>query len=250
MRAALTVMMAAGLTALSAPAQACENPPAQAGVIIFNSDHKVMQYCNGDQWIGLWGGGGGGGGSGIPSCDNGEVPKWNNDEWTCGSDADTLAGLNCSPDQIAKFDGSAWICSASLSEPPTCNEDNNALQWNGNSWMCVNINSAPEYDLVGGLHSSDQCTDAGGVVFVSGENSFCRVTGASCPLGWNRYLNWGSYTSASCGSPWSCSTCNTGARAWGNNPAPTCTYSQQLNPEGGCTFGLVCTGNPSEVGCY
>lgn len=34
----------------------CAAPPAEAGVIIFNADHKVMQYCNGTQWVGLWGG--------------------------------------------------------------------------------------------------------------------------------------------------------------------------------------------------
>ena len=49
------------LTPLTARAQ-CVNPPAEMGVIIFNKDHKVMQYCNGDEWIGIWGGGGGSGG--------------------------------------------------------------------------------------------------------------------------------------------------------------------------------------------
>lgn len=39
---------------------ACVNPPAEMGVLIMNTDHKVMQYCNGDDWIGLWGSGGGG----------------------------------------------------------------------------------------------------------------------------------------------------------------------------------------------
>lgn len=34
-------------------------PDAEMGVIIFNKAHKVMQYCNGDNWVGLWGGGGG-----------------------------------------------------------------------------------------------------------------------------------------------------------------------------------------------
>jgi hypothetical protein len=38
-------------------------PNAEMGVIVFNKAHKVMQYCNGDDWIGIWGGGGGGSGS-------------------------------------------------------------------------------------------------------------------------------------------------------------------------------------------
>lgn len=46
----------------------CTNPPAEMGVLIMNKAHKVMQYCNGDDWIGLWGGGGGSGnGDGTPS---------------------------------------------------------------------------------------------------------------------------------------------------------------------------------------
>ena len=43
----------------------CVSPDAGAGVIIFNNDHKVMQYCNGDDWVGIWGGGGGSGGQRI-----------------------------------------------------------------------------------------------------------------------------------------------------------------------------------------
>lgn len=37
-------------------------PDANMGVLVFNTDHKIMQYCNGDKWVGLWGGGGGSGG--------------------------------------------------------------------------------------------------------------------------------------------------------------------------------------------
>lgn len=41
-------------------------PDAEMGVIVFNKAHKVMQYCNGDDWVGLWGGSGGGSG-GVPA---------------------------------------------------------------------------------------------------------------------------------------------------------------------------------------
>jgi hypothetical protein len=37
---------------------ACDNPPGEAGVQIFNSTHSVMQYCDGDKWIGMGGCGG------------------------------------------------------------------------------------------------------------------------------------------------------------------------------------------------
>lgn len=42
----------------------CSMPSGQdasAGVMIYNSAHKVMQYCNGDGWVGIWGGGAGAG---------------------------------------------------------------------------------------------------------------------------------------------------------------------------------------------
>lgn len=57
-------LIAALILAVPFGAQAqCVNPPAEMGVIIFNKAHKVMQYCNGDDWIGIWGGAGGGGGA-------------------------------------------------------------------------------------------------------------------------------------------------------------------------------------------
>lgn len=40
---------------------------ASEGALIYNSDHKVMQYCNGDDWIGIWGGGGGSGSGSTPA---------------------------------------------------------------------------------------------------------------------------------------------------------------------------------------
>lgn len=46
---------------------ACTAPPAEAGVMIFNTDHKVMQYCNGDIWVAMGGGGGSGSGAAAPS---------------------------------------------------------------------------------------------------------------------------------------------------------------------------------------
>lgn len=39
---------------------ACSAPAGEAGVLIFNTDHSVMQYCNGSIWVGMSGGGGGG----------------------------------------------------------------------------------------------------------------------------------------------------------------------------------------------
>ena len=62
MTTALCVVLAA------APAYAqCVEPEGRAGVMIFNGAHKVLQYCNGDDWIGLWGPGGSGGDDDVPA---------------------------------------------------------------------------------------------------------------------------------------------------------------------------------------
>ena len=47
----LLILVALVLLAMPAAAQ-CVNPPGEAGVQIYNSTHNVMQYCNGDKWIG------------------------------------------------------------------------------------------------------------------------------------------------------------------------------------------------------
>lgn len=51
----LIVFVLAGLsgTALAN----CSDPPGEEGVMVFNTDHGAMQYCNGDYWISLGGGG-------------------------------------------------------------------------------------------------------------------------------------------------------------------------------------------------
>lgn len=78
-----------------APAQAqCAMPsgtPASAGVIVFNVDHKTMQYCNGEKWVGM----GSGGGTGLPVCDDGEIAQFSAGEWQC-NDGSGLTNLNAS----------------------------------------------------------------------------------------------------------------------------------------------------------
>jgi len=46
-------VLSAGLL-FASPAQAdCADPAAVAGVMVYNADHKVMQYCNGTVWIAM-----------------------------------------------------------------------------------------------------------------------------------------------------------------------------------------------------
>ena len=79
----------------------------------------INSICN-DNRCGFFGGGGGGGGAGLPvGCANDQVAKWNGAAWICAADdagggggSDTLAGLNCSTNQLAKWNGTAWVCAA------------------------------------------------------------------------------------------------------------------------------------------
>lgn len=97
-RAALTVLIATGFIALSAPAHAnsCTTNGKSYGLgqIIFSLHHQAHLYCaGGGTWQYLYNSGRSGEGEA-------EAPP----------DADTLADLECTTDQIAKYDGSAWIC--------------------------------------------------------------------------------------------------------------------------------------------
>lgn len=78
------LILLAVILAWPAPARAdCANPAAEAASIVYNSDHNVMQYCNGSYWVAMGSGG-----------------------------LDTVSKLDCSSGQIAKWDGSAWACAA------------------------------------------------------------------------------------------------------------------------------------------
>lgn len=74
----LSVFIVSGAAWAQCPLPSGNN--AAEGVLIYNSDHKVMQYCNGDNWVGVWGGGSG---SGLPTCDDGEIAQWQGGKWEC-----------------------------------------------------------------------------------------------------------------------------------------------------------------------
>ncbi len=47
---------------------------------------------------------------GALSCAADEIARWTGSAWTCTADDDTLAGLACGTDEIARWTGSAWNC--------------------------------------------------------------------------------------------------------------------------------------------
>lgn len=126
-------------------------PPAcnagSEGTIIYNKDQKLVQFCNGTDWIGMVGSFGGGGTDTLAdlACQSGDVPEWNGTSWVCGAGGTglwtdsgngyltytgtdtgikvqaitgmsapsvTLADAGCANDEILKWDGDSWECAA------------------------------------------------------------------------------------------------------------------------------------------
>lgn len=86
------------MPAVSAFAQSACNA-AREGVILYNTDHKLVQFCNGQNWIGLAAKIGGAGDTlSDLSCANGEIVKWNGTAWACAQDSGGLAALQGSDD--------------------------------------------------------------------------------------------------------------------------------------------------------
>ena len=82
-RAALGAAFAVFALFMFAPSQAhaaCTNPAGVEGQAIYNTTHKVMQFCNDTLWISM------------------------------AAKADTLASLSCANNEVAKWNGSAWAC--------------------------------------------------------------------------------------------------------------------------------------------
>lgn len=125
-------------------------PPAcdatREGTIIYNKDSKLVQFCNGTDWIGMVAQIGGTGDTlDDLNCQNDEVPVWNGAVWVCGtgggdnlwSDSGSgyliydgekgvklanitgmgmpqysIGDLGCSASEILKWDGTNWACAA------------------------------------------------------------------------------------------------------------------------------------------
>jgi hypothetical protein len=74
------------------------------------------------------------------SCATDEVAKWNGSAWACAPDVDTdtLAGLTCALGQVAKWSGSDWVCFEDWDTLYSlgCSTDQ-IPKWNGSAWTCA-----------------------------------------------------------------------------------------------------------------
>jgi|GEM_PF-798525 len=150
------------------------------------------------------------------SCANGEIPEWNGTAWACGADdvidadadptnelntalaldgttlvitdaggaltsdlstLDTLANLSCGSGQVAKWNGSAWVCAAddnttysagtgldlagttfsllaSYQLPQSC-AGTQIARWDGAAWTCSSDVGVTDHGALSGLGDDD-----------------------------------------------------------------------------------------------
>jgi hypothetical protein len=96
-------------------------------------------------------------------CASGEIAKFDGSEWICAPDdnTDTLGELNCAPGAIAKFDGSEWIC-ASDDNSDTLGElscsDGQVAKYDETSkeWACADVGDGPQLCPAGFVALNDK----------------------------------------------------------------------------------------------
>ncbi|MGB4253931.1 MAG: hypothetical protein WBJ22_02340 [Minisyncoccales bacterium] len=116
--------------------------------------------------------------------------------------------------------------------------------------------------LVNGVHTQDECKNAGGEV-VDSDVTFkqCRFNASACPNGWTQYKYFTTTQSVTGGGGGGYPDCTTGAHTWQNKPIIEylCCSSQQIglgwreyccphrSGQTRCTFTYAII---TQVGCY
>ncbi len=198
--------------------------------------------------------------------------------WTC---AGISSGTNASCSSLLTVNG---VCGSSSGQPsiyaPTtslCSTGSaSAVSGSGPwSWSCSGTNggsstscSATKLMLVNNVHSYAACLQIGGAIFLNASTAMCRLSGAACPSGWTRYMQYGRWRSptCSCQSPWSCSSGPTSGCGWygcfccemafDHHVTDNCvTHAQGCGwdaPIGAniCDYPGCCGTDMVEIGCY
>ena len=138
--------------------------------------------------------------------------------------------------------------------------------------------------LVNGDHTTTDCTNAGGTVESGDSSDFCRMTAASCSVGWTQYQNWsaasgesasgyfgaipgthpsGAQFSDCCNNLQTPATCTASGHSWSNTVPAECTaggtvsqcglvaaYGCPSDCVGGCGAPSHARANITQIGCY
>lgn len=160
MQIILRTLLLAFLFMLPAPgAQAApsECNAAREGVILYNVQHKLVQFCNGAQWIGLAAKIGGAGDTlSDLNCTSGQIVQWSGSNWTCANDgggADNLGDHTATQNlAMAGFKvsntsavGLTTVAGAAPLGAPggvdtlsglSCSSDQ-IIKFNGTAWACA-----------------------------------------------------------------------------------------------------------------
>jgi hypothetical protein len=115
-----------------------------------------------------------------------------------GNCGQSLANVTCDPDQILKFDGSAWVCAALPREalpPAPCAGPSQVLQWDGSAFACVDIR---DIGPSGGSANGYEVRDAWGYTWDAVErgastwdaaNAACLALGGRLPTATELFRN-------------------------------------------------------------
>lgn len=116
--------------------------------------------------------------------------------------------------------------------------------------------------LYDSIHSTDDCTAAGGTVQQDGTDKFCKFDRTSCSSGWTQFKNWTTTTAKTCtgatndNTKCPVSSCTTGGHDFSNTAPESCNYksNRSWTPESCCSnWTYTCTSWVPycwEAGCY
>ena len=163
-----------------------------------------------------------------------------------------------------KIGTTAATCDATTDGTLRYNSSSKVMEYcDGSSWTALGEAGGDiSYTgpLVNGIHTADDCTNVGGVVYSIGDDDYiCRFNYGSnnsqrCfSAEWTQYQNW-SLTSVQTCVGTSCNSCTTGSHStFEDTPIETCAYQSadyQQDSCGNVRSQRTCEAYKNSVGCY
>jgi hypothetical protein len=157
MKAAAVLLALVILTSPLVARADCDDPSAPAGVLIYNADHTIMQYCNGTKWVGVPG----------PGCDcplGDTLVMGVSGNWECSSGGVCAAG------------GSSFLGFTDLTgQPTTTLITSNVLQVTRTGGVSIAGDGSPEYRICGDDACSSEIQSWGSTAGTVGAGEFLQL---------------------------------------------------------------------------